>query len=198
MKNLPRLREIGFGANRRVLELEKVSHDSQVGAEVLEKMQKTLEVEGQHASAMRFGDPRVQALLSILLLFAWQPEGVRNRQLRPLVAQCLGVAESQVTQGKMSYDLRRLRLHGIIERIEGTHRYRLSAAGMKTAFLYSRALSPSATARSFPAFTPKITPRIPSSKPFTSSNAKSIIIMQTKSQLERVHLSTLNFRIQGL
>ena len=38
----------------------------------------------------------------------------------------------------MSYDLRRLRLHGIIERIEGTHRYRLSAAGMKTTFLYSR------------------------------------------------------------
>ena len=34
----------------------------------------------------------------------------------------------------MSYDLRRLRLHGIIERIEATHRYRLTAAGMKTAF----------------------------------------------------------------
>jgi hypothetical protein len=67
-----------------------------------------------------------------------QPEGVRNRQLRPLLAQCLGIAENQITQGKMSYDLRRLRLPGIIDRIEGTHRYRLSAAGMKTAFLYSR------------------------------------------------------------
>jgi hypothetical protein len=138
LKNLPRLRQIGFGANRRVLEVEKVSHDSQVGAKVFEKMQKPLEVEGQHASALRFGDPRVQALLSVLLLFAVQPQGVRNRQLRPLLAQCLGLAQNQITQGKMSYDLRRLRLHGIIERIEATHRYRLTVAGMKTAFLYSR------------------------------------------------------------
>jgi hypothetical protein len=138
LKNLPRLRQIGFGANRRVLELETVSHDSQVGAKAFEKMQKPLEVDGQHASALRFGDPRVQALLSVLLLFALQPEGVRNRQLRPLLAQGLGVAENQITQGQMSYDLRRLRLHGIIERIAGTHRYRLTTRGMKTAFLYSR------------------------------------------------------------
>jgi hypothetical protein len=136
LKNLPRLRRIGFGANRRVL--EKVSHDSQVGAKMFEKMQKPLKVEGQHASALRFGDPRVQALLSVLLMFALQPEGVRNRQLRPLLAQCLGVAQNQITQGKMSYDLRRLRLHGSIDRIEATHRYRLTAAGMKTGFFYSR------------------------------------------------------------
>ena len=58
-----------------------------MGTKVFEKLQKPLEVEGQHASALRFGDPRVQALLSVLLLFAWQAEGVRNRQLRPLLAQ---------------------------------------------------------------------------------------------------------------
>ena len=38
----------------------------------------------------------------------------------------------------MSYDLRRLRLHGVIERIEATHRYPLTPTGMKTALLYSR------------------------------------------------------------
>jgi hypothetical protein len=46
LKNLPRLRQIGFGANRRVLELDTVSHDSQVGAKAFEKMQKPLEVDG--------------------------------------------------------------------------------------------------------------------------------------------------------
>ena len=137
VKEPARLQEIGF-EQTRVLEDEKVSHNSQVGAKVFEKLQKPLEVEGQHASALRFGDPRVQALLSVLLLFALQPEGVRNRQLRPLLAQCLGAAQNQITQAMISYDLRRLRLHGIIERIEATHRYRLTAAGMKTAFLYSR------------------------------------------------------------
>jgi hypothetical protein len=138
LKNLPRLRQIGFGANRRVLEIEKVSHDSQIGAEVFEKMQQPAEVDGQHASALRFGDPRVQALLGVLLMLSLQPNGVRNRELRPLLAQYLGIAEQEITQGKMTYDLRRLRLHGIIERISGTHGYRLTTAGLKTALFYSR------------------------------------------------------------
>ncbi|MGO8698458.1 MAG: hypothetical protein ACLQVY_12145 [Limisphaerales bacterium] len=39
----------------------------------------------------------------------------------------------------MSYDLRRLRLHKLIERIPKTQRYRLTSFGLKTALFYSRA-----------------------------------------------------------
>ena len=38
----------------------------------------------------------------------------------------------------MSYDLRRLRLHGLIERITKSQRYRLTTPGLKTALLYCR------------------------------------------------------------
>jgi hypothetical protein len=62
----------------------------------------------------------------------------RNRQLRPLLAQLLGISESQISPGRMSYDLRRLRLHGPIERIPGTQRYRLTPFGLKTALFYNR------------------------------------------------------------
>jgi hypothetical protein len=44
----------------------------------------------------------------------------------------------QITQAKMSYDLRRLPLHGLIQRIAGTHRYELTALGRRTALFYSR------------------------------------------------------------
>ena len=37
----------------------------------------------------------------------------------------------------MSYDLRCLRLHGLIERIPKSQRYRLTAFGLKTAWLYT-------------------------------------------------------------
>jgi hypothetical protein len=37
----------------------------------------------------------------------------------------------------MTYDLRRLRLHGIIARIEGTQRYMLTATGVRAAFFYT-------------------------------------------------------------
>ena len=38
----------------------------------------------------------------------------------------------------MSHELRRLRLHGLIERIEGTHRYRLTPEGLSTVVFYQR------------------------------------------------------------
>jgi hypothetical protein len=138
LKNLDTLRGIGRAANRRVLEVERLSHDCQIGAAAFAKLQKPAEVDGQHAAALPFGQERVQALLLVLVMFCLQPEGFRNRQLRPLLAQLLNLAESQLSPGRMSYDLRRLRLHGLIERIPKTQRYRLTAFGLKTALFYSR------------------------------------------------------------
>jgi len=60
------------------------------------------------------GQPRVQALMAMLVAFCFQAEGFRNKQLRPLLAQYLGLQPEQITQGRTSYDLRRLRLHGLI------------------------------------------------------------------------------------
>jgi hypothetical protein len=138
LKNLPALRQIGFAANRRVLEVEKLSHDCNLGADAFEALQQPKEVEGQRASALRFGDARVQALLAAIVLFCLQPQGFTNKQLRPLLAQYLGLNETEISRGRMSYDLRRLRLHGVIRRIEKSQRYELTPAGLKTALFYSR------------------------------------------------------------
>ncbi len=55
----------------------------------------------------------------------------------------------------MSYDLGRLRLNGLIERIEGTNRYRLTSDGQRVAIfytkLYQRLLRPLLTADTPPA-----------------------------------------------
>ena len=136
--NLPKLREIGFAANRRMLEVEKASHDCRIGAQTFEALQSPATVEGQRASALRFGDARVQCLFAVLLLLCLQLEGFRNRQLRPLLAQMLGLEESNISPGRVSYELRRLRLHGLIERIKGTHRYRLTPEGLGTVLFYQR------------------------------------------------------------
>ncbi|MBV9304507.1 MAG: hypothetical protein JOZ45_00110 [Acidobacteriaceae bacterium] len=139
LRNLPALRQIGFEANRRILKVEKLTHDCCIGQQSFQQLQQPAKVEGQHGSALRFGDPRVQALFAVLVLFSLQPQGFRNKELRPLLAQALGLDSPQITPGKMSYDLRRLRLHGLIERIPGTHRYQLTSTGLRTALFYSRA-----------------------------------------------------------
>jgi hypothetical protein len=50
----------------------------------------------------------------------------------------IGQTPTTITQGRMSYDLRRLRLHGMIERIPKTHRYRVTPFGLRAALFFTR------------------------------------------------------------
>ena len=43
-----------------------------------------------------------------------------------------------ITRARMTYDLRRLRLHGLIERIPKTHRFRVTSQGLRIAMFFSR------------------------------------------------------------
>ena len=131
LKNLPALREIGFKANRRLLEVEKISQDCQLGNETFDQVNRPQVVDGQRASALSFGHERVMALFQALCLFALLPQGFRNADLRAHVAQLMGHPPEQYSPGRMTYDLRRLRLHGIIVRNPGSHRYHVTRQGMR-------------------------------------------------------------------
>ena len=98
-------------------------------------MQRPLPLGRHRVSALRFGDPRVQALLQALAGFAHLPAGFRHRDLRPRVAALLG---RLYTAAQMTYDLRRLRLRALIDRQPHTHRYRLTTYGQRVAFFYSK------------------------------------------------------------
>jgi len=62
---------------------------------------------------------------------------VTHKDLREHLAPLLGFKPSQIGPGRITYDLRRLRLHGLIERIPGTHRYRITVKGLRTALFYT-------------------------------------------------------------
>jgi len=138
LRNLPALREIGFAANRRLLRVEYLSHDCLIGDDSLDALTQPIVVDTQRAAALRLGDRRVLALMQTLCLFALNPTGVRHRDLRPHIAQLLGRAPDQYAAGQMTYDLRRLRLHGLIERVPDSHRYRITMLGARLAVLYLR------------------------------------------------------------
>jgi hypothetical protein len=138
LKNLPALRQIGFQANRRLLEVQKISHDCAIGEDAFTEVVRPIEVNGQRAAALHFGDERVQALLAVLTVFSLQLRGFRNAEMRALLAQMLGFDPANYPAGRMTYDLRRLRLHGIIERIPRSHRYQLTARGLRIALFFSR------------------------------------------------------------
>jgi hypothetical protein len=70
------------------------------------------------------------AVLGALACQTYIPTEIGNRTLRPVVAQLLGVAPEAYSSAQMTYDLRRLRLKGLIERVGSSHRYRLTTLGL--------------------------------------------------------------------
>lgn len=136
--NLPALREVGAQANRRLLDVQRISHDPALGEATFARLTQPCEIDGQRASALRFADQRAQTLLSALVIFRLQPAGFAARDLRRHLAPLLGLDPDQLGQGRVSYELRRLRLHGLIERIPHSHRYRVTELGFRTALFFTR------------------------------------------------------------
>jgi hypothetical protein len=138
LRNLPALRQIGFAANRRLLKIETVTHDSVLAEETFQQLNRPRIVHDQRVSALRFADPMVQSVWNALLLFDLLPAGFSNRDLRMNLASLLGQSPESFTQGRMTYQLRRLRLHGLIERIPKSHRYPLTSFGFRVAVFCTR------------------------------------------------------------
>jgi hypothetical protein len=136
--NLPALAAVGFTANRRLLDVERLTPDPTLGERAFRAVADPVTVGRQRAAALPFDSTRTQALLTALIVFRLLPNGFRNRDLRAHLAPLLGLDPSHMTQGRMSYDLRRLRLHGLIERIPGTHRYTVTDPGLRTAIFLTR------------------------------------------------------------
>jgi hypothetical protein len=138
LKNLPALRAIGFAANRRLLEVETLGQDCLLAEEVFDQVTQAQVVGGQRAPGLHLDDPRVLALFTALCLFLTLPEGFRHAGMRTWMAQALGVPLAAYSPGRMTYDLRRLRLHGLIERIPQSHRYRVTDAGLRVALFFTK------------------------------------------------------------
>src|SRR6202158_5463829 len=146
LHNLPKLREIGFAANRRRRDVERLSHDCMLTEDTFQIINGPVAAGRQRASGLRFADPRVHPLLHALILFRQIADGFRSADLRHHLATLSGRDPEAISQGAVTYQLRRLRLHGLIERLPNSFRYRVTAFGFRAALfftrLYNRVLRP--------------------------------------------------------
>lgn len=90
---------------------------------------------GQRAPGLRFGEPRTMALLASVASFAHVIGGLTNRALRTQMAV---LWRPDYTSAQATYDLRRLRLKGFIERLPGTHTYHVTRPGLRIAAFFTQ------------------------------------------------------------
>ena len=139
LSHLPELKEIGFTASRRLLDVQRISHDPAAGAAALAALtQPVISSAGTRTAGMPITSSRVQALLAALCVFRLLPNGFTNRDLRGYLVPLLGLNPEAMTSGQITYDLRRLRIHGLIQRIPHSFRYRVTPAGLRQALFLTR------------------------------------------------------------
>ena len=134
LEHLPELIKKAREVNNRLLAIERAGQGCAIGDDLFDRLHQPL-IEGQRTGAFRFGDPRAMALAGSLCCVTHTVTGFTNKSLRGLVAGLLG---RDYTANQMSYDLRRLRLHGLIQRIPGTNTYTTTPEGIRTAVFYTK------------------------------------------------------------
>ncbi len=135
LAHLDELQAKARDVNARLLDTERVGQGCVLASPAFERVaQSSVTAEGRRAPALRFGDPRVMALLGALCA-GLNALGFTSRSLRAQVSRLLGAA---YTTNQMSYDLGRLRLNGLITRLDGTNTYRITPDGQRVAIFYTK------------------------------------------------------------
>ncbi|WP_218063307.1 hypothetical protein [Arthrobacter sp. SDTb3-6] len=135
LEHLDELQRKARDINARLLDTERVGQGCVLASPAFERVaQSTLTDDGSRAPALRFGDPRVMALLGSLCV-TLAALGFTHRSLRARVTHLLG---SGYSANQMSYDLARLRRNGLIERQPHSNTYTLTADGQRIALFYTK------------------------------------------------------------
>ncbi len=135
LEHLPELVDKARQVNDRLLMIERAGQGCAIGSALFERIHQPYVREGQRTGALRFGDQRAMALAGSLCLVVHAVTGFTNKSLRGQVAGLLG---ADYSSSQMSYDLRRLRLHGLIERNPGTNTYVVTPEGVRVAIFYTK------------------------------------------------------------
>src|SRR6202167_2024929 len=136
LPNLDELQGKARAINERILGAERAGQATVLASPAFERIaHPSVTADGRRTPALRFGDPRVTALAGALCTTLLAANGVTNKSLRALMT---GLLAAPYTPGQMTYDLRRLRLAGLIRRIEHANRYVLTPDGIKMAVFYTK------------------------------------------------------------
>jgi predicted MarR family transcription regulator len=135
LEHLPKILSKARDVNRRMVDAFRVGQGCVLASPAFERVARPTICDGRRAPALRFGDPRVMALAGALCALIHVVAGFTNRSLRAQVATLLGIPYSM---SQMSYDLRRLRMKGLITRLPHSNTYVLTPHGQRIAIFYTK------------------------------------------------------------
>jgi len=130
--DLHRRAQVSQRANDQYLDALSVVDDSTPLATLLDQVARPVTVKNKRVRALRTGDPSDIALLEAVARGEFATAGFRNRDIRLLLHADTASADPDVARrvaARIGRQLRVLRAHGIIKKVQKSHRYTLTARG---------------------------------------------------------------------
>jgi hypothetical protein len=137
LENLGPLRQRLVAITDRFAGFEAESLNIHVDFPLFQRMALPLTLGKTRMAGIKIHDTRVMRLLEVLLHGGTQLNGWRSADIHQTILTTFDLSASTYSLNQLRYDLRKLKAHGLIERIGQSYRYRLTDKGGKAALMFT-------------------------------------------------------------
>jgi hypothetical protein len=136
LENLAPLRQRLVAITDRFVGFEAESLNVHVDFPLFQRMALPVTIGKTRIAGIRIHDTRMMRLMEVLLHGGAQLNGWRSGDIHQTVLATFGLSADGYTLNQLRYDIRKLKAHGLLERIGRSYRYRLSEKGAKAALMF--------------------------------------------------------------
>jgi hypothetical protein len=136
LENLERLRQRLVAITDRFAGFEAQSLNVHVDFPLFQRIALPVMAGKTKIAGIRIHDTRMMRLMEVLLHGGTQLNGWRSADIHQAILATFGLSASAYTLTQLRYDLRKMRAHGLLERIGRSYCYRLTDKGTKAALMF--------------------------------------------------------------
>ncbi len=136
LENLECLRQKLVAITDRFAGFEAQSLNVHVDFSLFQRMALPIMVGKTKIAGIKIHDTRMMRLMEVLLHGGTQLNGWRSTDIHQAILTTFGLSANSFTLTQLRYDLRKLKAHGLLERIGRAYCYRLTDKGVKAALMF--------------------------------------------------------------
>jgi hypothetical protein len=136
LENLQRLRQKLVAITDRFAGFEAQSLNVHVDFPLFQRMALPVMAGKTKIAGIKIHDTRMMRLMEVLLRGGTQLNGWRSADIHQAILTTFSLSAASYTLTQLRYDLRKMKAHGLLERIGRGYRYRLTEKGVKAALMF--------------------------------------------------------------
>lgn len=136
LENLEAARQKLAAVTDRFAAFEAESLDTPIDFPLFQRLALPIVCGRSRVPGIKIHDRRLMRLMEVLLHAGTQIHGWRSREVHEMVLRSFRLGAQDYTLGQLRYDLRKMKAHGLVERVEGGYRYRLTPKGVRVAVMF--------------------------------------------------------------